>query len=350
MQHTEINEDRLLLYLSLGRITFLSFEEKKFLENNLDSFNKLALMSIEDISKAINRVIKKSVWNGQENLRLAKATLHYCKLMNFKILMYFDEKYPELLRQISDPPYLLFCRGNENILCEKSVSVVGTRKLSPQGKEAAFSFAYDAVMNGCNVVSGLAHGADSYAHKGAVTAYFDALEKGNAESLGKTIAVLPSSIDEIVPYGNRRLAEQILQSGGCIISEYEPKLQLATWHYVGRNRIIAGLSPATVVVEAPAGSGALITADFALDYNRDLMFHAATFGELAKKVSEDTRIQLQEKFAQGLASKYKVENDPEKFLEAGAPIITGYEEYCKYLLDYPNMDRKKDEQGLLFED
>ena len=74
------------------------------------------------------------------------------------------------------------------------------------------------------------------------------------EKLGRTIAVIPSAIDEIVPNGNKKLAEQILKTGGCIISEYEPRVGMAKWHFVARNRIIAGLSPATVVIEAPAGS------------------------------------------------------------------------------------------------
>ena len=354
MQHTatdigQIMDDKTLLYLSLARITFLSYEEKLFLEKNLDSSIDLALMSIGDISLRIKRSVNKAVWDGQENLKMAKAALHYCDTLGIKLLHHSDERYPELLRQIADPPYLLFCRGDESLLSRKCVSVVGTRQLTPNGKNAAYSFAYDAVNDGCCIVSGLAAGADSFAHRGAVGAYFDAVEKKlPVEKLGRTIAVIPSAIDEIVPSGNKKLAEQILKTGGCIISEYEPKLDMAKWHFVGRNRIIAGLSPATVVIEAPAGSGALITADFALEYDREVVFHQAAFGDMALSVAKKVGDKLQKDYGIGKVSKYKVENKPDKYLEAGAPIVKDYKDYCEYLSEMPGKRTKATEQQLLF--
>lgn len=347
-----LSDSELLLHISIARITFLTFEEKKKLANNIDSANNLGLSSIEDIEKITERTFsKKAKWDGKENLHAAEVALHYCKTLKIKVLLHSDEKYPELLRQISDPPYLLYCRGNESVLTEgRSVSVVGTRRLTQSGKNAAHRFAYDAVENGCNVISGLANGADGFAHQGALDAFFDYDEKGlDTLKLGKTIAVMPSAIDEIVPYSHKKMAEQILQSGGLLISEYEPGMGMANWHYVGRNRIIAGLSPATVVIEAPAGSGALITADFALENNRDVMFHEATFGEMAKKVADLANGELEKDHAAGKVSKYKVENRPEKFLEAGAPVIKDYKDYCKCLAEMPGMRSVVPEQGLLFE-
>lgn len=332
-------EDELIFDLSLARISFLSLEDKRNLKKNLDSARDLALLSIEEIETITGKNFKKDiVWNGFENLRIAKISAYYCRKFDIKVLLYSDEKYPELLRQINKPPYLLFCRGNIDCLGERSVSVVGTRKLSPDGKKAAYNFGYDAVLSGCNIVSGLANGADEYAHKGAVNALFDAKEKGmSLENLGKTIAVLPGSIDEVTPYSNKKLAESILKTGGCIISEYEPKVPLEKWHFIARNRIIAGLSPATIVIEAPCGSGALITADFALDFNRDLMFHEVAFGKLAKQVSISVEADLDKKFAGGIISKYKRENTAEKFLEAGAPIIKNYKDYCVCLAEKPGI-------------
>ena len=347
MQHTE-NDEKYILSISLARITFLSCKEKILLAKNLDSYNTLALLSIEEISNLAGRSINpKVVWNGSENLRMAKSALHYCKTLGIQILLYTDPEYPELLRQIADPPYLLYCRGNVSILAEHSVSVVGTRKLTPAGKKAALNFAYDAVMDGCTVISGLANGADGFAHQGAVNAYFDAEEKGiDTAKLGRTVAVLPSSIDEIVPAGHKKLAAQILNTGGCLISEYEPGMDIANWHFVGRNRIIAGLSPATVVIEAPAGSGALITADFALDFGRDVMFHEAAFGEMAKQVSEGVKAELQTGLSLGKVSRHKAENTPQKFLEAGAPVITGYSDYCKKLISAPGTENHPLQQEL----
>jgi len=352
-QTSQLTEDQLLLHLSLGRMTFLNFQEKNILFKNLDSSNTLAIHSIEEIEKIVDRKFSNRViWDGKENLRMAKLALHYCRQLNIQIIINTQSDYPEILRQIADPPYLLFCRGDVSLLKGRNISVVGTRKLSPAGKTAARQFAYDAVINGQNIVSGLANGADGYAHQGAIDAYFDYLEKGiDASRLGKTIAVIPSSIDEIVPGTHKRMASQILQSGGLIISEYEPKLGMATWHFVGRNRIIAGLSSATLVVEAPAGSGALITADFALEYGRDVMFHEAAFGQSAAQISALVKNELAAEHALGKVSKYKVENTPEKYLDAGAPVIKDYKDFCKALVECPGERnvRKAPVQGELFD-
>lgn len=348
MQHTK-NDGQRLLDISLGRITFLTFQEKIFLSKNLDSSYSLALLSIEDISQLLGRKLNKRViWDGKENLRMAQAALAACQRLHIKILLHSDEQYPELLRQISDPPYILFCRGDEKILADKSVSVVGTRRFSQLGKTSTIDFSYQASVNGCNVVSGLANGIDGFAHQGAVNAWFDFLEKGeDISTLGKTIAVLPSAIDEIVPYGHRKLAENILKSGGCLISEYGPGVDMATWHFVARNRIIAGMSPATLVVEAPTGSGALITADFALENGRDVFFHQAAFGSVATQISSVVKSQLEIEHATGQVSRYKLENTPQKYLDAGAPVIKDYKDYCEALGEMPGK-RSVSVQGELF--
>lgn len=346
----QLTDKSLEFEISLGRITFLSAEEKQILKKNLDSSHSLAISSIEDIENLIHRKLSSRViWDGEENLKKAQTAAYYCRQMNIQVLIYTDPEYPELLRQISDPPYMLFCRGEAGLLSERSVSVVGTRRLSQNGKEAAKAFAYDASFDGCNVVSGLANGADGFAHQGAVNAWFDCVERNeDCSRLGKTIAVLPGSIDEILPASHRKLASQILNSGGLLISEYEPKLPMAVWHYVGRNRIIAGLSPATVVIEAPAGSGALITADFALENGRDVMFHEVTFSANANQISKIVKNQLVNEHAAGKVSKYKVENTPEKYLEAGAPVIKSYKDYLVALKETPGL-RSYPVQGTLFD-
>lgn len=351
MQQRIITDEILLLHLSLNRLTFLKYSEKKFLAKKLDSSHSLALLSIEEIEKIIGRQFRKSVvWDGKENLRMAQRALWYCLNRKIKILLNDDEDYPELLRQICDPPYLLFCRGDTSILKNTSVSVVGTRRLSSQGRKAAKSFAYDAVLDGCNLVSGLAHGADGFAHQGAIDAFFDCEEKdGDCSKLGKTIAVLPSGIDEVIPYSHRKMAEQILMSGGCILSEYEPGMQMANWHFVARNRIIAGLSPATLVIEAPDGSGALITADFALEYNRELMFHKAGFNLQAKEIAEVVKRELKADYKAGKVSDYKMQNTVNRYLDSGALVIEDYKDYCKALKESPGERSFQPEQGLLFE-
>lgn len=348
MQHivTEETDETLLLTLSVARIPFLDFNQKKKLLKNLDSPQSLVLQSIEDIYKLLQcQKVSKPYWNGADNLRMAKAEVYQCKRLGIKLLLYDDSLYPEALRQIADPPFLLFVRGNENLLGGPNVSVVGTRRLSTAGREAAKSFAYDATMDGCNVVSGLAYGADACAHQGALDVFYD---NSGAEGLGRTIAVLPCAIDEVVPYTNKRLAAQILQSGGCLVSEYAPGTPTQKRNFVARNRIVAGMSEATVVIEAPNGSGALITADFALEEGRDVFFHEVAFGDAAESISQTVKNGLEKDFAAGRVSKYKLENCPERFLKAGAPVIKDYKDFCVALTEMPGMRSTVPEQGELF--
>ena len=354
MQHipTELTDEKLLFRLSVARISFLDFFQKKKLSKKLDSPRSLALQSIEEIFKFAECEVKsRAVWNGAENLRMAQAEAWQCNRLGIKIIFYDDEEYPEALRQIADPPFALFVRGKTELLNGRCVSVVGTRRLSQNGREAARSLAKDATLDGCNIVSGLAEGADSYAHLGAIDAFYE--NGGNPVTecgalLGHTIAVLPSAIDNIVPYSNKRLAAAVLQSGGCIVSEYSPGSPTGKWQFVARNRIVAGLSEATVVIEAPAGSGALITADFALEDGRDLFFHEAAFGEAASRISEVVQEDLEKSFAAGRISKYKMENTPQKFLSAGAPVIKDYKDYCVALAEPPGERSAPPVQGELF--
>ena len=349
MQHilTDITDENLVLTLSVARIPFLDFNQKKKLLKNLDSPQSLALQFIEDIYKLLQcQKVSKAYWNGSDNLRMAKAEAYQCKRLGIKVLLYSDEEYPENLRQIADPPFVLFVRGDEKLLSGRCVSVVGTRRLSTAGREAAKSFAYQASLDGCNVVSGLAYGADACAHQGALDAYY---ENASYEGLGRTIAVLPCAIDEIVPYSNKRIAAQILQSGGCIVSEYAPGTPTQKRNFVARNRIVAGLSEATVVIEAPNGSGALITADFALEDGRDVFFHEATFGLAAESISRTVKTGLEKDFAVGRVSKFKLENSPERFLKAGAPVIKDYKDFCVALTEMPGERSTVPLQGELFE-
>ena len=348
MQHilTDETDETLVLTLSVARIPFLDFNQKIKLLKNLDNPQSLALQSIEDIYKLSQcQRAKKPYWNGSDNLRMAKAEAFQCKRLGIKILLYDNPLYPEALRQIADPPFLLFVRGNENLLAGPNVSVVGTRRLSTAGREAAKSFAYEAVKDGRNVISGLAYGADACAHQGALDAFYD---NPGLEGLGRTIAVLPCAIDEIVPYQNKRLAAQILQSGGCIVSEYAPGTPTQKRNFVARNRIVAGLSQATVVIEAPNGSGALITADFALEEGRDVFFHEVAFGQAAESISQAVKSGLEKDFATGRVSKFKLENCPERFLKEGAPVIKDYKDFCVALTEMPGMRTTGPIQGELF--
>lgn len=164
--------------------------------------------------------------------------------------------YPELLRHIKDPPKLLYVLGNEKILNKKNLSIVGSRDASDYGREIARKFAKNIAMQGINIVSGMAKGIDSEAHLGAI------------EAGGNTIAVLGSGFNHIFP--DKTVFEKILDSGGTVITEYEPNVEVFSDGFRKRNRIVAGLSLGTFVVEAKEKSGTGITAEYARSFNRKI--------------------------------------------------------------------------------
>jgi DNA processing protein len=165
--------------------------------------------------------------------------------------------YPEILKKIPNPPKILYFRG-KLLKNETCFAIVGTRRCSDYGKEVAFSFARHLARAELTIVSGMARGIDTFAHKGA-------LEVG-----ARTIAVLGTGLDEksIYPQENLKLAKKILENGGCLISEYPPETPGSQFTFPRRNRIISGMSLGVLVVEAKLKSGALITADWARKQKR----------------------------------------------------------------------------------
>lgn len=169
-----------------------------------------------------------------------------------------DSRYPALLREISDPPDSLWVEGDGTCLQEGvCVAIVGARKCTTYGEKIAFDFASDLAREGVVVVSGLAYGIDTAAHRGALAGG------------GKTIAVLGSGIRQTYPAQNRELRRKITESG-AVISEFEPDREATTWSFPRRNRLISGLSAGVVVVEAGLKSGSLITAYSALEQGREV--------------------------------------------------------------------------------
>jgi len=181
---------------------------------------------------------------------------------------------PELLRQIHDPPRALFLRGtgDADVLCRPAVAVVGARACSPYGAQVARMLGREFAGAGLVVISGLARGVDGEAHRGA-------LDAG-----GLTVAVLGCGIDRDYPAAHADLARRICERG-LVVSEYEPGVEPAPWRFPARNRIIAGLAAATVIVEARERSGALITADFALEDGREVF---AVPGEITGMLATGT--------------------------------------------------------------
>ena len=189
-----------------------------------------------------------------------------------------DPSFPELLRAIHDPPPRLYVRGAgpPGLLAGPAVAVVGARACSLYGRSVTRSLARELAAAGLVVVSGMARGIDGEAHRGA-------LECG-----GATVAVLGCGIDRDYPAAHAELARRICEHG-LVVSEYEPGVEPAPWRFPARNRIIAGLCRATVVVEARERSGALITADFALEEGREVL---VVPGEITSSLSAGTNALL----------------------------------------------------------
>ena len=192
--------------------------------------------------------------------------------MTIRRLRRGEPGYPALLYQIPDPPPSLWIRGDADVhvLGDPAVAIVGARACSGYGRSVARMLATESARAGAVVVSGLARGIDGEAHRGALAAG------------GRTIAVLGCGIDRDYPAAHAQLARSIVETAGLVVSEYEPGVEPAPWRFPARNRIIAGLARATVVVEARERSGALITADFALEDGREVL---AVPGEITSALS-----------------------------------------------------------------
>jgi DNA processing protein len=195
----------------------------------------------------------------QPNIKQIDATLKWLHSApeNF-ILSLHDRRYPPLLHEIARPPMLLFGRGDSGCLNRLQIAIVGSRNPTVMGQENARWFASELVKCGWVINSGLALGVDGLAHRGAL------------EAQGQTVAVLGTGIEKIYPSRHKHLADDILQQGGCLVSEFAPGVPARSENFPRRNRIISGLSIGTLVIEAAERSGSLITARYALEQNREV--------------------------------------------------------------------------------
>lgn len=186
----------------------------------------------------------------------ARAELDRADALGHRALVWGDPQYPQLLAEIGDAPAVLYVRGA--IPAGPRFSIVGSRRGTARGRETARAFAARIAGAGACVVSGLAYGVDSAAHRGAL------------DAAGYTAAVLASGLDDPTPHGNRPLARRILAAGGALLSEHPPGTPVRPYHFPRRNRLISGLSAGTLIVEARAASGSLWTARHAREQSREV--------------------------------------------------------------------------------
>jgi len=265
-----LDEQRLILALSILRIPRLRPEERLAVWDLVDDELSLSLLLPGDVEAAVGRKLNLGPWSPDFFLEAALSDMRFLERTGSRFIQYDDPDFPEVLRETIRPPFGIFVRGGRLDPFVPGVAVVGTRMATGRGIDIAYFLGRCFSEAGLRVVSGLARGIDASAHRGAL--------RGSTFGGESTCAVLPCGIDAVYPFSNRSIASAILESGGFLVSEYPPGTSIHRFRFPERNRIIAGLCRACVVVEAPAESGALITAEHALDEGRDVWVAADCLG------------------------------------------------------------------------
>ena len=255
--NTEMDEDR-LAWLALALSPALGPKRIVDAMRKLPAASALFALSLTDLEGLrFSAETAQFIFDGKAR-RAAEEEWERVSAQGASILSYDSEDYPERLREIYDPPPVLWVRGDVKLLQRPLIAIVGTRHPSPYGTGVAEMLARDLSVRRLLVVSGMARGIDTCAHKGALAARMP------------TVAVWGTGIDVIYPKENKKLAEEILATGGAILSEVPAGTFPAPQNFPRRNRILSGLSIAVLVVEAAENSGTRVTARCAAEQNRDL--------------------------------------------------------------------------------
>ena len=252
-----------LVCLALSRMSFLKPRERLRLAAELETPDAFLRLGRRGLEEMLGRRLRTEPGEPGGALEQAEADRRRLILEGIGCILYTDSRYPRMLHETYDPPLVLFTRGSRRLDGSPAVGVVGTRKPLQAARSAARELGRVLASAGVTVVSGLARGIDGEAHRGAVRAG------------GRHVAVLGCGLLRILPETNAWLGRRILALGGTLLSEYPPDEPPRKHHFPARNRIISALSQALVIVQAPERSGALITADFALQQGIEVLVHRA---------------------------------------------------------------------------
>jgi len=267
-----------IMNMTIARMPFLSARERIKLANALRQDSRgttpLAGLCLGDLEIIVQRRLAKAVWNPAAWAGQAEKDMAFLARVGGAAVSYLDYGYPAILRETARPPFMLYIRGRLPDPDKPALAIVGTRYPTGRGLDAAMAIGREAGEAGVPVISGLARGVDSAAHRGALSGG------------GVTFAILGRGIDTVYPQSNKELASRMVASGGGLASEYPPGTPPSRWTFPERNRILAGLCRSTVVVEAPGGSGALISAAFALEEGRDVYVVASCMGGIRSAGSD----------------------------------------------------------------
>jgi DNA processing protein len=257
-----------ILELYISRIPGLSTRERIVISDKYSSLDELLKAKISDFEYILNRNLSSVCLHLSSVQKEMMSILSSIRNSEVDIINFFSINYPPQLREIYNPPFLLYKKGGNLNYNFPSVAVVGTRNPSQIAYRASYNLGLEIADHDIYMVSGLALGVDRAAHAGVVK------RKGN------TVAVLGNGIVFMYPRRNKVLGQEIIDLGGVLLSEYPPGTPPFKYNFPARNRIISGLSQTVVVVEAPLKSGALITAGFALDQGRDVFIHRSSINSI----------------------------------------------------------------------
>ena len=244
----------------LALVPGIGISRIKSLMEKFGSFDEILKTKIQFLSKVdgISEVLSRRIVERVDTEKIIFEQFEIANKLECKLTSLWDDDYPKLLKQIYDPPPFIFYKGNIDFGNLISIGIVGTRTPSQYGIQIAEKFAFELAENNILITSGLARGIDSIAHNATLKAG------------GKTIAVLGSGLDKIYPPENKNLAENIINSGGGIISEFFFKTFPDPKNFPRRNRIISGLSNGVLIIESSIKGGAIVTAEYAIEHNRNL--------------------------------------------------------------------------------
>ena len=256
MDSADVTKEKIFFY-ALQNISGARFDVLEKLQTQFGSWESAWHAPAQDVSRVLTSSFAATLCRLRAEYDYG-AAWHVFEKRGISLISRDDDEYPPVLREIPYAPFGIYVRGSSAALSGACVAIVGTRKCSLYGRTVAEQIATDLARAGATIVSGLAFGIDAAAHKGCLAGG------------GKTLAVLGSGVASVYPAAHARLAEEIIACGGAIVSEYPPDMTPMKHRFIERNRIVSGLSRAIVVVEAPARSGSLATARFAIDQNRDV--------------------------------------------------------------------------------
>lgn len=270
--------EKLKYWLWISKIKNLGSITIQKLLKKYGSTDKIYNLTKEELLEVVGEKIAKEILDlkYKENL---ESELIYLKRNNIELISIMDSRYPKKLQEIYDKPICLYVKGNVEILNSFSIAIIGCRNNTEYGEQMARKIVQDLVQKNVVTVSGLARGIDSIAHKATV------------EKSGKTIAVIGSGLDNLYPKENIKLARDIIENGGAIITEYPIGTKPEKMNFPARNRIISGISNGIVVVEAKKKSGTMITVDFALEQGKEVF---CVPGNVTSKNSEGTNELIKE--------------------------------------------------------